>query len=72
MIFCLGDTYIVKFSIALLMCMEIYVDGEIQSINVFRKNSLRVKLTDLLANLGKLKLNQKLSSNKLEKLIISF
>jgi hypothetical protein len=44
MIFCLGDTYIVKFCIALLMCMEIYVDDGMDSINVFRKNSLKVKL----------------------------
>jgi hypothetical protein len=59
MIFCLGDTYIVKFCIALLMCMEIYVDDGMDSINMFRKNSLKVKLKSLLENLGKLKLTQK-------------
>lgn len=59
MIFCLGDTYIVKFCIALLMCMEIYVPDGMDSINVFRKNSLTVKLKSLLENLGKLKLTQK-------------
>lgn len=55
-IFCLGDAYIVKISIALLMCLEKFVTKDsLDSINVFRKQSYNVPLKEILSNLNKLK-----------------
>ena len=59
-IFCQGDAYIVKLSIALLMCQEKHVtSSSLDSINVFRKKSYDVSLKEILTNLNKLKQSQK-------------